>query len=198
MMRSWFVAWMLLLVNFTVDAQEQWYKGTVHLKNNQVLKGQVAFKPEYEVIFFRVGDGEELTVIPAFRVFMLSVFDTLDKIDRRFVSLRIGDGPKSLYQFFELVVDGTVPVFRRQQMIWYSIYLDEVDFDYYILYNDELYLYQKFKKHIYPSLARDNESLVSYVEQNRLNLGRLGDVLQTIRFYNGDVVSSPLASTADR
>jgi hypothetical protein len=177
---------------------EEWYSGSIYLKNDQVLKGKVLLKPEYDVVFFKLGDEEEVAVFPAYKIHVLNLFDPIEKATRKFVSLHVGVGAKSFYQFYEIVVDGAVSVFRRQHTMWYSIHLDAVDFDYFILYQDELFSSHRFKRKIYPQLEKKHRSLPKYVAENDLNLSRLRDVLKAIEFYNDEALASqPVASNQD-
>lgn len=199
-MCRWIVVFSILMNLFSSAAfAEEWYSGSVQLKNDQVLRGKVSLRPEYDVVLFKVGEGDEVSVLPAYKVELLTLVDPDAKSTRKFVTLHIGEGPKSFYQFYEIVVDGKVPVFRRQHTLWYSIHLDMVDYDYYVVYGDEMYSYTRFKRKVYPKLVKQFGSVERYVADNSLNLSRLTDVLKIVEFYNVEAAASlPVASTVER
>jgi hypothetical protein len=178
---------------------EEWFSGTLYLRNDIVLRGTISVKPEYDIVLFKIGEGEETILYPAHKIEFLEINDPIEKATRRFASLHIGVGPKSFYQFYEVIVDGPVSVFRRQHTMWYSIHLDTVDYDYFILFEDQLYGYNRFKKKIYPHLNAQVSSVGKFVKDNRLNLSRLNDITQIVQHYNLEFESSvPVASNQER
>lgn len=176
---------------------EEWFSGAIYLRNDLVLRGSISIKPEYDVVLFKIGEGEETTLYPAHKIEFLEITDPTEKTTRTFASLHIGDGPKSFYQFYEVIVDGPISVFRRQHTMWYSIHLDMVDYDYFILFDDQLYAYNRFKKKIYPNLQAKVASLGKFVKEKNLSLSRLNDITEIIAYYNLEMESA-LASNQER
>lgn len=194
----------ILVLSFILFASlqafaDEWFTGAIYLRNDVVLRGKIAIKPEYDVVLFKVGQGDETTLYPAHKIEFFEINDPIEKSTRTFASLHIGDGPKSFYQFYEVIVDGTVSVFRRQHTMWYSIHLDVVDYDYFILFEDQLYGYNRFKKKIYPHLKSKVTTLNQFVKDKNLSLSRLNDITEIISHYNLEfAASTPVASNQER
>ena len=198
MSRRIFVLGLIWVASHQAFGQE-WFSGAIYLRNDVALRGTISIKPEYDVVLFKIGEGEETTLYPAHKIEFLEINDPVEKATRKFASLHIGVGPKSFYQFYEVVVDGPVSIFRRQHTMWYSIHLDTIDYDYYILFEDQLYGYSRFKRKIYPHLSAKVSAVGKYVKDKNLNLSRLTDITQVIQFYNLELGSSvPVASNQDR
>src|SRR6476620_6364261 len=89
---------------------EEWFQGSVVLKSKSVLRGEISLKNGYDVVFFRVSD--QISIIPAFKIAYLNLYDEKIEAQRRFVSLNIGVGAGRSHQFFELLVDGEVSILR--------------------------------------------------------------------------------------
>jgi hypothetical protein len=167
---------------------EEWFQGSVVLKSKSVLRGEISLKHGYDVVFFRVAD--QVSVIPAFKIAYVNIFDEDLEAERRYVSLNIAVGASRAHQFFELLVDGEVSILRRQLTLWYSVHLDLSEYEYYVLYDEEILGLYKFKKKIYPSLNTKSEgALDSYVKNNQLSPKSLDDILDMTEYYN-NVVSN--------
>jgi hypothetical protein len=167
---------------------EEWYKGSVVLKSKSVLRGEISVKHGYDVVFFRVSD--QISVIPAFKIAYLNLYDEELEAQRRFVSLNIGVGAAKSHQFFELMVDGEVTILRRQLTLWYSVHLDLTDYEYFVLYDEEIQGLHKFRKKVYPALVeKSNGALADYVNENRLSPKTLEDIVEMTSFYNNYISS---------
>ncbi len=77
-------------------------------------------------------------VYPAHKIRSLYFYDRGSNINRRYLSLKEDDGVRSSYQLYEIVVNGKVDVLRRKKMSAFSEHPSELDFNYFIRYNDEL------------------------------------------------------------
>jgi hypothetical protein len=162
---------------------EEWFQGSVVLKSKSVLRGEISVKHGYDVVFFRVAD--QISVIPAFKIAYLNIYDEQMDAHRRFVSLNIGVGAGKSHQFFELLVDGEVSILRRQLTLWYSLHLDMTEYEYYVLYDEEIDGLHKFKRKIYPTLLEKSDgALESYVKEHQLSAKSLDDILEMTTYYN--------------
>lgn len=162
---------------------EEWFQGSVVLKSKSVLRGEISVKHGYDVVFFRVSD--QVSVIPAFKIAYLNLYDEEMEAHRRFVSLNIGVGAGKSYQFFELLVDGEVSILRKQLTLWYSLHLDMTEYEYYVLYDQEINGLHKFRKKVYPTLlAKSGGALESYVQENKLSPKSLDDIVDMSAYYN--------------
>lgn len=177
----------MTVVSFSSFAEE-WFQGSVVLKSKSVLRGEISVKHGYDVVFFRVSD--QISVIPAFKIAYLNLFDEDLEAERRFVSLNIGVGAARTYQFFELLVDGEVTILRRQLTLWYSVHLDLTDYEYYVLYDEEIQGLHKFRKKVYPILVDKSDGAIqSYVKNNQLSTKALDDIVDITSYYNNYVTS---------
>ena len=162
---------------------EEWFQGSVVLKSKSVLRGEISMKNGYDVVFFRVSD--QVSIIPAFKIAYLNLYDEKMEAQRRFVSLNIGVGAGRSHQFFELLVDGEVSILRKELTLWYSIHLDMTDYEYYVLYDEEIHALHKFKKQIYPALLKKSDgALASYVKLNHLSPKSMQDIVDISAYYN--------------
>lgn len=184
------VVLLLLMTTFSISSfGEEWFQGSVVLKSKSVLRGEISVKHGYDVVFFRVAD--QVTVIPAFKIAYLNLYDEQLEMQRRFVSLAIGIGAGRSHQFFELLVDGEVCILRRQLTLWYSLHLDLTEYEYYVLYDEEIMGLHKFRKNIYPTLLDKSEgALEAYVKTNRLSPKALHDILDMSEYYNTYVTTN--------
>ena len=167
---------------------EEWFQGSVVLKSKSVLRGEISVKHGYDVVFFRVSD--QVSVIPAFKIAYVNMYDEDLEAERRFVSLNIGVGASRSFQFFELLVDGEVSILRRELNVWYSIHVDLTDYEYFVLFNDEILPLHKFRKKVFPSmLDKSQGALQQYVKSNQLSAKTLDDILDMSQYYNNYVTT---------
>jgi hypothetical protein len=188
------VVLVLLMTTFSFSSfGEEWFNGSVVLKSKSVLRGEISVKHGYDVVFFRVAD--QVSVIPAFKIAYLNLFDEKNEMNRRFVSLAIGVGAGRSHQFFELLVDGEVTILRRQLTMWYSLHLDLTEYEYYVLYDQEITGLHRFRKEIYPNMiAKSNGAIETYRKTNKLSPKTLTDILDMTEYYNNYVSSNfPIA-----
>lgn len=178
------VVLLLIMTTFSFSSfGEEWFQGSVVLKSKSVLRGEISVKHGYDVVFFRVAD--QVSIIPAFKIAYLNLYDESVEAHRRFVSLNIGVGAGRSHQFFELLVDGEVSILRRQLTMWYSLHLDMTEYDYYVLYDEEITPLHKFKKQVYPAMLKKSDgALESYVKANQLSPKSLDDIVDISAYYN--------------
>jgi hypothetical protein len=178
---------MVLITSFTTRAEE-WNPGVVVLKSQKVIRGELSVRYDHEVVLFRV--GREIMVFPAHKVQSFYIYDEEKESNRQFISLQISLGPATYHQFFEVILDGTVSVLRKQSAQWYSIHLDTIDFDYYVRSDDGVTSIQKFRREVFPEMEQSTAGALStFVRKNKLRMYRLSDVLQIVDHYNQQQVS---------
>jgi hypothetical protein len=185
-----------LLSGSLLAQAEDWYQGSLVLKSQETLKGEISIKYDYDVVLFR--KGNELTVYPAHKVQSLYFYDDVTERNRQFVSLQLLFGAATLHQFYEVLLDGYVSVLRRQHIVWYSVHLDTIDYDYYVKKDDVLTVMYKFKRRVFPDLERSSrEDLSAFIRKNKLSRTRLDDVIRIIDHFNQQYINkTPLAKTA--
>jgi hypothetical protein len=172
----------IFIASFSVRAEE-WYPGVVVLKSQKAIRGELAIRYDYEVVLFRV--GREMMVFPAHKVQSFYIYDAVKENNRQFISIQLSLGPATFHQFYEVILDGTVSVLRRQRTMWYSVYLEAMDFDYYVRCDEAVTAIQKFRREVFPGLVESTSgALSSFVRENKLKMYRLDDVLLIIDHYN--------------
>src|SRR4051812_25583280 len=102
------------LTTLNASAQE-WFKGSVVLTNENVVSGELTYRPGADALFLRLGEKDPMMIIPAFRVRSFSFRGEKADAERKFVTFRNTQGPATSYQFYELVVEGTITLLRSQQ-----------------------------------------------------------------------------------
>lgn len=179
----YFIAICLLVVTSAEIFADEWYQGAVVLKNNKTLRGEIAVKYDHDVILYRI--ASEVMVFPAHKVRSFYIYDALEESNRQFVSLQLSIGAATYHQFYELILDGDVGVVRRQRVVWYSIHLDETQYDYFINHNEQLTAINKFRRHVLPELVRSSQgNIAAFVREHKLNPSNKADILLIIDYFN--------------
>jgi hypothetical protein len=93
---------------------------------------------------------------------------------------------RPIYQLYEVLMKGEVTVVRRKKENAFSVHADALDFNYFILYNNELTPLRKFKKKIFPHLLISSDNrLEEFISIHRLTAPHATNTLRIIEFYNG-------------
>jgi len=160
----------------------QWHQGSVVLKTNEVLVGEISFEPQYDLILHR--SNGRVDVYPAHKIQSFYLYDEYANINRKFISLK-QSGLFNRYQVYEIVLRGEVYVYRKQKS-WTGNYPSDADgFDYFIFYRDQLMNLHKFRSKVYPYLLESAGSQLSFfVDKNKLNPNWSTNAITIIHFYN--------------
>ena len=161
---------------------QEWFRGSVLLQNGNVLKGEISFWTGRDAIL--LSEGNAMMAIPAFRIQSLSFYDEEAEIQREFVTMPSTRGAATTYQFYEVVVHGTISVLRQQHLYWYSLRIQMSDYDYFIVKDDLFMPISKFRRELYPDLKRTSSTLADLVMRERLNLYNIEDNIRFIEYYN--------------
>lgn len=189
----------LLLLNFqNLKAQSlKWFEGSLVLSSCEVLVGEIAFQPQHDLILFQIGSSR--MVYPAFRLKSLYLFDNEANINRRYVSLRERSNARTSFHLYEVVTTGQVEVLRRMKVNSLSTSNSELNYNYFIKYNDAMVPLKKFGRKIFPKLISSSDGkLDDYVSTHNLHKYNMANAIQIIEHYNR-LVKSPetLASNSD-
>jgi hypothetical protein len=136
--------------------------------DSQVLVGEISLAPAYDLVLFR--RGETRTVLPAHKLKSLYFYDAGDDINRRYVSVKIDDGVRSV---------------RRKKLNAIDSQNESLDYSYYIHFNDEFLTLRKFKRKLYKNQLQADERIQRFVAAQRLTAALPEHVLQIIKYYNG-------------
>lgn len=170
---------------------QEWFNGSVVLKNKKVLSGEIAYLPGRDAVFLKVGDVK--MVLPAFRVESFSQYDEEAKIQRNFVVILNNVGAARTFQFYEVVTAGVVSVLRQQNSGWYSIHRETMEYEYFVMKDETIMPMKRFRRHVYPSLKQSSATLSDYVAKNKIDLFNFNDTMRLIEYFNTE--QSRLAST---
>jgi hypothetical protein len=188
------IASAVVVIVFAVSAHaENWYQGSITLKNGKTLRGEIAIQYEYDVALFRL--GSDVTVFPAFKVESFTFYDGSADVHKEFISRQFSNGVTNTYRFFERVVAGEYSVLRRQETAWYSIHLDILEYDYFVSCpSGDFFPIEKFRRKVYPRLLEESSgNLKKYVQVNHLSPARLLDSILIVRHFNSLQVNTALA-----
>jgi hypothetical protein len=175
---------MLFPLRAVLAADHLWRQGSLVLKSNEVIQGEIAIETDHDVVLYRLGN--EIMVYPAHKIKYFYYYDAESGVNRKFISLQQTIGAFTTHQFYEAVVYGEVSVLRRQRLLPYSIHQEVIDYEYFVQKDEELLQLRKFKRKIYPQLLLScEEKLVNFIRENKLNLTRSPHVIRIVEYYNG-------------
>jgi hypothetical protein len=185
----------LLFLNTLNASAQEWFKGAVVLANENVVSGELTYRPGGDALFLRVGEKEPMMVIPAFRVKSFSFREDGADTERKFVTFRNTHGAATSYQFYEIVAAGTITLLRSQQNLWYSFRTETLEFDYFVLIDGKMMSLKTFRWHVYPSLKKSSALVRDFVRKNKINIFNVDDTLLFIRYFNFE---QPVLARAQR
>lgn len=174
-----------LVMTHVLYAQEKdtWYPGTLTLKSQTVLKGEISVRIDYNVVVLR--KGQDLMVYPAHKVQSAVVYDKEEGKNRNFTSLQFAVGAATANNLYEIVVDGEISVLRKQRVLWYSVHLDKPEEDYFVWKENQLVSLYYFTRKEFPKLVKaSNGEMKSYIKSHKLKPNRQHDMMEILSYYN--------------
>jgi hypothetical protein len=173
----------LVMTHSLYAGEEEWFRGTLVLKSQTRLQGEISVRVDYDIVLFRI--GEELMIYPAYKVQSADVYDENLKLNRNFISLQMEVGPATVHRIYEVLVEGPVSVLRKERILWYSIHLEIPEQDYFVWNENQMTSLYYFKKKNFPKLVKSsNGDLKSFMRSHRLNPNRLDDMVEILTYYN--------------
>ncbi len=171
-----------LFISFS-NAQSEWVKGSVVLKDNRVLVGAISKKPTHELILLKNNDG--VMALPSHQVSTYRFYDEDSNINRQFLSVETSDLFRS-FKFFEIVIQGNVKVLRRyHKQTLYTELNEGYDFDYFALIENSLIPLSRFKRDVFPKLLEKHPIEISaFVSVNELPLKSIQSAFSIIKHFN--------------
>ncbi|WP_020531687.1 hypothetical protein [Flexithrix dorotheae] len=171
----------------------RWNKGVVVLNNNEMIEGNLSYDHERELIMVKLEGTTR--AYSSHVVTYFQFFDEILRVSRTYLSISGNQQNKrKSNQFFELVLDGSLPIFRKEKKhINFKLVLNHDNpyfskynacFDYFTYYNGEYIELSEFKDYLYPKLNKQNKELISFVDQHNLNLKLTGHLVLLIDYYN--------------
>jgi hypothetical protein len=179
------LCWLLLGCCHCLQAQSlEWFEGSLVRSDNQVQVGNISLTTEHDLIILK--QGEQRTVLPAHKLKSLYFYDAGKDVNRRYVSLKINDGVRSVYQLYEVVISGEIDILRRKKESAFSLDQDALDFNYYIYHDHELLPLRKFKRRIYNTLQLKSDDRIQYFMKTQgLGVELPVHIIRIVEYYNG-------------
>ncbi|HOX82650.1 MAG TPA: hypothetical protein PLJ60_16590 [Chryseolinea sp.] len=179
-----FVLFCLLFINSVslLAGEIVWYEGSVVLKTNVVLTGEISIEPQYDLILHRIHGKME--VYPAHKIQSIYFYDAKENINRKFISLK-DSRFFNHHQLLEIVLKGEVSIYRRQKAWTGKSPSDADGFHYFVRYQDKLVDLQKFRNQVYPHLLKSTGGILSaFMDERKLNPNSPSNAILIIDFYN--------------
>jgi hypothetical protein len=181
-----------LISVLTVKGQtDNWRTGSVVLRNDQVLTGDILLHLDFNTVVLKSHD--QLSVLNTQKVRSFRFYDPAVDVNRQFLTVRNKDEKESA--FYELVVQGEFKLVRRLERHHDINPDDRNDFKYFIMDNQNLTPLRKFKKNILPMLITSVPQLKDWIDKEHLNLNEGKSAVLIIKEYNNLVRSANLLAS---
>lgn len=198
-MKNWYFFSTVFIFLTTVclaqfNHQQEWHPGIVILNDNKILKGDLSYDYANDLIMCRQ-EGMIKTYGPH-KAVSFRYYEEEKNLFHRFKVYELAQN--SFYSqkaFFEIVLDGDVDFIRKRNR--YDVHqpqegylahrrtnVHEVAYQYYVLVDDRLVKARKFKKEVLPQLLLNEQSLESYLKDQKLNTYDIGDQIVLLNYYN--------------
>ncbi len=176
------LAFILVFIGFT-QAQNDWVSGSVVLKTNIVLVGEISKKPIHDLILLKNSEG--IHALPAHQVSYYRFYDGEANINRQFLSIKLHDFFGSI-KFFEIVIQGNIKVLRRYHKKTTENEVNEAyDFDYFTFYDNTLVPLGQFQKKVYPKLMEKYPiDMSTFMSTNQSHLTSTESTFCIIKHFN--------------
>jgi hypothetical protein len=183
----------LFLFTFSVQASFSespvWYEGSLVLKTNQVLKGQLSVQSTHDLILFK--SDNKLMVYTADKINSFFFYDGASNINRKYISLEEKINAFTSNHLYEIVLNGEVKVVRKLIFPFSDPSDDGNSYNYFVLSDNELMTLNKFRTKVYPALLTRSETLSRFMEDNKLNPNHRADIIKIVDYYNKTIRTKP-------
>ncbi len=177
-----------LIVSGQPDA---WRTGSVVLRNDQVLTGDILLHVHFNTLVLKSND--RVSVLNTLQVSSFRFYDPTVNVNRQFLTVNGKD--KRSAAFYELVVQGEIRLVRKLKLHRAQSPDDRNDFNYFIMDNQKLTPLREFKKNILPMLITSAPQLKDWIDKERLNLNEGKSAVLIIKEYNNLVRSANLLAS---
>ncbi len=180
-----YLLWFALFIVGSTRAQpiDTWFKGSLTLTDGRVLVGQISKATPADFLVLRSTEGKT-TILPH-KINSFRYYDSISNINRQFISIKDAT-PFQFWKLYEVVIQGKAKVLRRPRPLAFSDALHEInDYNYFILYNEELTPIKKFRTVVYPELVQEKPiEIEQFVSSHHLNISEMKSVLLILKEYN--------------
>lgn len=185
---------LVLVLSMAASAEElAWYQGSVVLNDKSVLRGEIAIHAAHDLILYRDADG--VSVYPAHKLTAFYYFDSVEKINHKFVSLP-DEKSGSHYGLYETVRYGDLLVVRK---ILYPG-ADPADhansYAYFVWFENELVSFREFNGRIFSQLTLSIPSFAQEVKDQKLDPHIRKDIIPIIALYEKALQSYAVRASA--
>jgi len=200
--------WLLLLATtlplfgtpLSLDGYEHfvWNRGEVTLTDKSVVRGLIGYDHTQGVVMVKTQQGIKKAFSPR-KVRYFTFYDEILSVERLYVSLSTRQGTlgASPLHFFEVVMDGSIAVLRKEKK-YANIRMalttgnrsneftrHAACFDYYAYQDGKFYGLAQFQEVLYPQLLQQNKTAIeALVAEKELDLRYLSCQITVINFYN--------------
>lgn len=164
-----------------------WYNGSLVLKSNEVLKGKISVEAAHDMILFRQ-DGR-LMVYTADKIQSVFFYDADENINRKFISFTQKINSFSASYLYEVVAFGEIKILRKLLFPSADPKDNKNSYHYFVLAQNELITFNKFRTKVFPNLLKVSESLSEFIRESRFNPNLTGDIIKIVEHYNNEVRS---------
>ena len=176
----------------------EWHKGTIVLSSHEVITGEVSYDFIHDVVLYR--SAGRMQTLTAARVNYFHTINNHTGQVRRFVTLPHYIHSNLPYErnfFFEILLSGEVTFLRKTNKHKGFLHhaqksekpsrlnLDNLCYDYFMLYDEKLVHIKNFKKDALPLLAQGGaKGIYDYIKTKNIKEFTPRRQLVVIHFYN--------------
>jgi len=165
------------------DQPLNWYQGSLVLRDNTVLTGDISMESQHDLVLFRT-DGK-VNVYPAYKIAAVYYYDPLANVNRRFLTLKTENDQWHPIHLYEVVLKGEISVIRKLKALAVESYCSAYDYDYFLVTNGGVIKLERFRKIVYPEILKEaGVSLSVYVRENKLDPNESAAAIQIVDHYN--------------
>lgn len=183
--------------NFYLD--KKWNVASILLYREQtVLEGfRVRYNINSNMFELMEPDKNLVSVMPGLRIQNIVWMDSSYNVPRYFVNgMDFKEDGVPISGFFEVIVEGELPLMRRTIAVFkesnYNVALMVGDRNdqiikrnvYYYLKGKDLYEVPKKRKDLFPIFGDKASEMMTFVEQNEIDLKKTGSIFQLFTYYN--------------
>ncbi len=177
-MIKYFLAVLLLVRLCALAQQERWHSGAIVDSNQEVIVGKFLFQQAYDLLVVKHAD--QTAILPVWRIQSFRFYDSAAHMNRKFVSLGGFDGVIES-RLYEVVVEGTIRVVRREKLFGTRIASGRDSYDYWFVQEHKRIPLIRFRTALYPQIRGE---LSKWEEELSLNPNRHDDAIRYVQLYN--------------
>lgn len=211
-MKPYYRIVLIIIVCFSQSAfakklppEEAWNSGTLVLKNNEVVKGNIYYNPEYDLV--QVKDKDKIRTFSPYNVQYFQFYDEAREIKRVYAALEEVKRRKKQkgVGFYEVLLDGTLVLLRKEVnyvLPEYEILYNTIDLvpsmssNHYILLDDQLIAFNNFQQDVLPLMSDHNREIEKYILDQEFDISDFVDQILIIDYYN--YLKDPLYKKLDK